>query len=333
MPAIAAIEDVHGWLLRGFVEAGLADGTGHSFVPTETGVMDAGDLLALGRGSEGIRLCFIGQAGDFVDLEDEYTYTVRVVREGGKSGVAVRCADTLYFKMIEEKPYETVGARILSELRTHNQNFTAWRRKGGHASRAERQGVPDARGVPCSAALSNFLEKHYKGGATLADGPQNGWWNERFSQRTLGKQIAMGGGQEAFRLAAPTPDSELPENKAWVAQVKRAGMAMIATGAVSGFWCLGLLFYSAWRWYQIGFDSIFTAGWPFASMLLTAVTGAAQIWAGMQMRALSSAFWVQGVAVLGLIPCWGPCCVTGLPSSLWTLYLMRDPRMERLFES
>ena len=333
MPSIAALEDVHGWLMRGFIEAGLVDGTGHSFVPTEAGVVDGGDLLALGRGSEGIRLCFVGQAGDFVDVEDEYTYTVKVVREPGRQGVAVRCAETLFYKMVEEKPYETLGARIVAEVRAHNQNFTAWRRRGGAASYAERQGVPDSRGVPCSAAFSNFLDKQYKSGGTLADGPSHGWWNERFSQRTLGKQITMGGGQEAFKLASPLTELEKPENRAWVARVKQAGALMIGNGLLCGVWCLGMLVYAAYRWYSIGFGSVFTMGWPLASLILTAGVGGAQIWAGIQMRALQSAFWVQGIAVLALIPCWGLCCVSGLPSSLWTLYLMRDPRMERIFES
>lgn len=333
MPSIAALEDVHGWLMRGFLEAGLSDGTGHSFVPTETGVVDGGDLLALGRGSEGIRLCFIGQAGDFVDVEDEYTYTAKVVRESGRTGIAVRCAETLFYKLFEEKPYETLGARIIAEIRTHNQNFTGWRKRGGKPSYAERQAVPDSRGVPCSAAFSNFLDKHYKAGGTLADGPANGWWNERFSQRALGKQIAMGGGQEAYKLATPLTELEKPENREWVKRVRQAGLGMIASGALCGVWCLGMLVYSAWRWYTIGFGSVFTSGWPLASLLLTGGVGVAQIWAGFQMRGLQSAFWVQGIAVATLIPCWGPCCVSGLPSSLWVLYLMRDPRMERIFES
>ena len=131
MPAIAALEDVFGWLLRGFLESGLSDGTGHSFVPTETGVMDGGDLLALGRGTQGIRLCFIGQAGDFVDVEDEYTCVVKVVREGATQGVTVRCADTLYFKMFEEKAYEmgfahaAVGAMVRSSYHADQQAHAA----------------------------------------------------------------------------------------------------------------------------------------------------------------------------------------------------------------
>ncbi len=333
MPAIAAIEDIFGWILRGFVEGGVSDGTGRGAMPTEAGVMDAADLLGPGRGSQGIRLAFLHQARDLPGPEDEYHYSIKLVREPQQQGVLVRCADCLYFKVFPESPPESLGARILADIRAHNQTFTTWRRKGGELAYGEREGVPDIRGMACSAGLSNFLERHYKSGATLAEGPDHGWWNERFAKRSLGRQIGIGGGQEAFVMKKALTEAQLPENRAWLKRVEQAGVGMIVSGALSLAWCGGLAMYALYRWYDIGFGSMFTMGWPVASLVLTGIAGGAQVWAGMQARALESAFWVQGIAIFAIIPCGGPCCIPALPSSLYTLWTLRDDRTERLFQS
>jgi hypothetical protein len=108
---------------------------------------------------------------------------------------------------------------------------------------------------------------------------------------------------------------------------------MIISGALGLGWCGGLVIYALYRWYDIGFGSMFTMGWPLASLVLTAIAGGAQVWAGMQARSLESAFWVQGIAIFAMIPCGGPCCLSALPSSIYMLLTLREERTERLFQS
>lgn len=331
-PALASLDDPHGWLLRGWIEGGVADGTGRSFTPTPTGIVDAGDLLGLGRGANGLRLCFAEQALDLPAQEDEYTYIVKVVRDPNRSCVVARSEDTLYFREYEERPYDTLGARILADIRAHNANFTAWRKKGGQLAYGERQGIPEVRGVACAAALSNFLDRQYKAGHRLEVGPDEGWWNQRMDAKVLGKQIGLGKGAEVFTLTRPPSEADKPENKPYVQRLKWAGMGMIVSGLISGSWCFGMVGYLFYRWFHLGFASIFTAHTQIASMVLTLIMACIQIWAGVQVRNFRSAFYVQMAAVFALMPCAGPCCIPAFPFSLALLYLMRDSRMEAIFE-
>lgn len=347
MPALAAIDEAHAWLLRGLIEGGVADGTGRSLPPTGAGVLDGSDLLRLGRGNDGIRLTFMPGAGlpdtpgapalpvapEPGSLEDGYVYQIKPVRQGVKVCTAVRCVDTLYYKEFEEAPLDSLGARVLADIRAHNAGWDAWRQRGGRVSYAERAGVPDVPGAPCSAALSNFLERHWRSGGRLEEGPEAGWWIARHESRRMGRQIGLGKGEEAYVVKATPAEAELPENRQWLARVRWAGAGLAGAGGLSFVWCMGMVGYLLYRWWTMGFNSVFSAGWPLASLILNGAVGVAQVWAGLQIRQLESAFSAQLVAIVSFIPCWGPCCLPAAIPAAATLWLMRDERTEQLFQS
>jgi preprotein translocase subunit Sss1 len=333
-PAIAAISDVHGWILRGLIEAGLQDGTGRNRASIEAGLLDASDLLGVARGAEGIRLGFLCPTSIDPNPEDEFIYVIKVSRQPDRAFVVVRCAESIFYQEVEEAPYESLGGRILAMIRAHNARFTAWRQRGGMASMAERKSVPDVRGMPASAPLSNFMERHYKSGGSLSDGPQYGWWNERFSARELGKQIGAGQGGERYIQERKLTEAEKPENIAYIKQLKIAAIGMMAYGGAGISWCMGIVTYMFYRWVTIHFGAMFSEGWPQASLILMGIMSCLQLWGGWQLYNLRSAFWVQGIALLGALPCgFSPCCLMGIPTGALVFYRMRDPKMELLFES
>lgn len=327
-PAIAAIDDPHAWLVRGFIDGGCGDGTHRSCSVTPAGVLCANSVLENNRGADGLTLTFPGFSSDDGLTDDDYVYTVKVVRSQAATVVAARCPETLFQREYPCRP--DTAAAILADVRSHNATFLAWRAKGRTVSYGERMGIPDARGSACSAPFSNWLERHLKAGRSLAEGPAEGWWNAAMDKRAIGKMIAVGKGREGVEFNA-LPARDKPENQEYIASLKNAGTAMmVVAGLCFVFSGLNVL-YGAVVIFKWGFGQLHSMAWPIGMLLLSFGMAIGQAWAGWQLRQLRSRNLVQIVAAIGMVPCVGPCCAIGLPVGAYVFYLMRDDRADDIF--
>lgn len=322
MPAIAGFDDLHAWLIRGFVEAGVPDVTGSSsFLPD--GGLDL-DSLYTDQGASGLLLTFLGQAQDAPVPDDEYTYTVCVVRDATGERVVVRCAETLYHHTFAGVPAPQLGVQILTHVRAHNEAFTAWRAKGGAISYAERLSIPEVRGVACDRGLVALLADLRRKGVPLSAGPASAWWG--VSRQAMGAAIKAGKGQDpTYRLGKGPTEAEqaVAENQEYADRVRKVGGWLLGVGGASLFW---LFAGTGVAWYKYG--SSYAAGVAVGAF----VFAFAFAFAGWQMRSLRMLTPVRIALVVAMLPCVGPCCVAGAPLGAWGLWVLKDPRARRVFQ-
>lgn len=318
MAAIAGFDDLHAWLVRGFVEAGVREGTS----ATPEGALDVGSFLG-DQGAGGLQLHFLGQAGADPVPEDEYVYQVYVVRDATGERVIARCAETVYHQVFADRPRETVGARVVAHIRQHNDRLTAWRAQGGEVSYAERLSIPEVRGVACERALVQHVAELRRRGVALEAGPAQGWWT--MSRAQVGAAITAGKGAEpTYRLGKDrSADMEAAENRAFADRVRPVGTAFAVLGG------LGLL-------YVVGGGA--ATWWTYGSRYGAAVIASGLLWSaaalvcGLKMRALRSLTLVRVLAALTMLPCWGACCMAGLPLGAWALWVLKEPRARVVFQ-
>lgn len=327
--AIAGADDLHAWLLRGFIEAGLPDVTLGGEYP-ESGAVNA-ENLRFNQGVEGVLLCFPG-------FEPGTEWIYGVAPAGGAHAVHVRCRDTLFSQSYAGLPVDQLAARILHDARTHNQAFVQWRAQGNEPSLAEQRAIGEARGVACSTTLSTFLEGRYRGGQTLSEGPSMGWWNAGMTRKALGGQIAMGQGFEAsYRLAGELPVHETPEYRNYAESLKTLGTVMVVVGTVS-FLIAGLsLAYAGYNVFLQKAEYILGDAWkrdayPLSLFLMASTFALAQVVGGFRLRALRNLWLVRCCAFLAILPCVGPCWLVGLPLGAWVLYKLADDKARPIFE-
>jgi hypothetical protein len=74
-----------------------------------------------------------------------------------------------------------------------------------------------------------------------------------------------------------------------------------------------------------------------AVQLVMAVVGLAVsgfvLYGGLQLMKLRSRALVMTAAILGMIPCLGPCCIIGIPVGIWTLVVISKPDVKAAFTS
>lgn len=332
-PAIAAADDLLAWCLRGVIEAGVPDVTLGGEVP-EGGALNAENLRFNG-GVDGLLIAFPGY-----DPGEEWVY--RCVAVGAT--VQVSCADTLFHHAYAGLPPAELGGRILADARAHNDAFVKWRAQGGQPAVGEMRAIPAPRGAPASQALVAFVERRYRAGKTLADGPAHGWWVSASTPIALGAGIGVGAGQDpTYRLKGKVPVHELPEYREYAASIKTLGTVCIVTGVV-GFLLGGLILtYAGYNVFVQRADIILTRGisqvadlltanaWPLLSFTGALVFTVSMVLAGLRMRALRNLTLVRALLGVAAVPCSGLCCFGGLPVAGWALYKLMDDKAPAVF--
>jgi hypothetical protein len=328
MPAIGPHDDLHAWLLRGFTEAGLPDQTRGGDAPIEGAV--SADELRLGGGVGGVLLQFAG-----FDPGEEWTYAVQPCLVEGKGSVHVRCEDTLFAHHYPDRPPERVAAAVLADVRAHTAAFRAWRQSGAEASMAERRSIPSVRGLACTPEFARWVQGHYAAGGSLTDGPPAGWWVQGFTKAAIGAAITVGEGREPeYRLgpAEATPLLQRPEYRAYVEDLRKVGLAMYGTGAVVTAVSAMILAVFGYNLFLHRAEVVLgQLGWPAAGVVTTGMLVTAHLLAGWRLRVARNRRLIQVCAVLGMIPCLGPCFPAGLPAGIWTLRILSDKRAEAVF--
>jgi hypothetical protein len=332
MAAIAESDDLHAWLIRGLVEAGLPDHTRGGATWTAEGALNLENYIQ-DQGVGGILLQFLGQMGDLPQPDDEYTYQVAVVRGAAGTGVRVVCVDTLFDHTFPDEPKEELAAHILAQLRAHNDAFTAWRKKGGETTYAQRAAIPAAGGTPCDRGLVTVLETLRRANRSVVEGPANNWWVT--GKATVGPpRIVAGLGQEPQYITRKrSPGALSPEDIVLAGRLRTAGTAMlVASGVGISFAGLGTL-VAAWDIWHAGnfFAGLRGLGWGWLSLFGAMGFAVLYLVAGLRLRALRSRTLVGVLALLGMFPCFTPCCGVGVPMGAWVLYLLYDARSSKVF--
>ncbi|MFZ5481208.1 MAG: hypothetical protein ACOZNI_30900 [Myxococcota bacterium] len=326
MPAaISSFDDVHAWLIRGFVEAGLPDHTGGGVAWREDGALNIENLFA-DQGAGGLLLELAGADGE------ENAYTVKVVRDAGGARVVARCADTLFRQEWAVEDPATLAAEVLARVRHHHAAFVKWRAEGGETTFGERAAIADDRGAACDRGLVLFLDGLRKQGKALAGGPKAGWWVT--SKAAAGGQIAAGLGQDPqYRLRPEQRTVDLPEYREHVERLGTVGLVMIANGGVGALLtCLGLSF-NFYALYELGFSGMLgNFGYAALAVVGSGVFAVLQIAGGVAMRRTRWLWLAKLGAWSGIFPCCvGACFLTGLPVGIWALLTLRDERTDLVF--
>ncbi len=328
MAAIAGNDDLHAWVLRGLVEAGFTDATRTGELYTRSGAFSAEHLLANNRGVDGISVGLLG--GDSGGQDDEYSFVIKIVRGPSGATAAMRSTETLLFKEYDVRPPESLGARIAQDIRAHSEAFSEWRARGGVASYAERSGVPDARGSPCAAPFSNWLDRRYKAGESLDVGADHQWWNAAYDRKSLGRQIQSGKGVEAY-VRHKLDARDRPELKAYIQRAKLAGNLMIAVAVCDLLFVFGMGIYSITIIWDVGLSGWLSARWPVAMSAMSFLLALMWGWAGWALKGTESRSWVMLYTIFGLMPCFGPCCFGHFPFAAFSLWVLFDKRQREVF--
>jgi len=180
--AFGTFDEPHAWLIRGLVEYGWTDiSRAGGYVPP--GIFGAMDLSRLpeSEGREGITLEVPAAInGQKLDDDGIYHFQMQVIMsaDSGQLAVAVRCPEANYiqeFAYDRSNPGWTAGF-VHQALTQYVPQFVAWRLAGGAVTWAQRQGIPELDGEPCSAQLTGFIATAIRGGVVFERGPQQGWW-------------------------------------------------------------------------------------------------------------------------------------------------------------
>lgn len=341
MAAIASFQEPYSHLLRGLVEQGVPDGTRGRFPDGDFSV----DLLLRGQG--GITLRF---PAPVASMDDAWNYSIKVLTGKGDR-VAVRCAETLFrhvwdrttpAELAEPGASSTdLAAIILATVLEHNRSFAAWIDGGGHVTRIERAEHPDDPADTLHPDFHRWLADLYKHGKSLSDGPAAGWWASTPADRkALGAGIRIGSGSDPFYRLGPDATEAL--DVAHQEHLARMGTAGTAAWVVAALMMLIACSGLSWHGFQ-GYNLQAIPYWMLADFLSGVV---ALLWLplGQGLRSphqrwlfakgpSAARFTYVGLAIAGMLPCAGPCCLVGLPVGGWIVYLLLDERAKRLLKS
>lgn len=329
---IASFDEPHAALLRLAVEAGMPDVTLGGVAPARGAV--SAESLRDDHGMGGVLLVYQG-----IDPGEDWTYSVQVVQEGAQRKLVVRCAETLFYNIYPSTPLNEVVPAVFQAVLEHNERFSQWRGRGGEVGYKERLGVPKAQGLPASKGLVDFLERRYREGRTMEDGPAAGWWIAESSKTVQGGQIGLGQGNvPSYRLGPveETPAAQRPENRAYVASLRSIGKALMILGAVTGVQAMVVLSAGALRiirfsgWtpiisQEVGHWVVF--GGCALLFLMWTLSAGLQVMGGNAMSSLKGPGWAKAGAICAMIPGMGPLLVVSLPFGIRAFQLLRDKRM------
>jgi len=180
--AFGTFNEPHAWLIRGLVEYGWSDTSraGGYVPPGQFGGMDL-SRFAETEGREGIVLDVPAVIqGQRFDDDGTYHFQAQVIRssETGQLAVAVRCPEANYIQEFAWDPQNPtwVAGFVHQALTRYVPSFIHWRQQGGSVTWAQRQGIVELEGEPCSGPLSGFIAESIRAGRAMDRGPAEGWW-------------------------------------------------------------------------------------------------------------------------------------------------------------
>lgn len=340
-PAFADFREPHAWLIRGLVEYGWPDVTrvGGRVPPGSFGGFSLASFSSTG-GRAGITLNVPAVAdGQWFQDDGVYEFVARLTRDdSGRLAFAVRCAEANFLQLFvfEDSNPVYVAGFIHQALTGYVPDFVRWRQGGGEITWAQRAGLPEIPGEPCSTMLSQFVGARVSARQSLDTGPAEGWW--------LGG--AGGGGGASMPVIAQL--GQAAENELRAGGMNSASRAMIEqsvkgpAGALLFFGSAGVMQGGLWLLNILITLGLYGGGMlrrPLGDYLLSVIFstglglvlllgGAAAVAGGRRYMQLKGGVlpWVS-MAYAVLLP---GCCLFGLPTALWAAYVWRRPEVRAI---
>jgi hypothetical protein len=325
--AFAQFDEPLAWLIRGLAEYGFEDlSSGSSATP---GILGGFDLrfAAQSQARSGLMLHVPAVAdGTRCEQDDSYAFEIYLTDQPTGQGFTVRCAECNFlsdFAFDPANPLWTAGY-VHQSISEYVPEFVRWRLSGGELTWAQRQGIPDVVGEPCSTSLATWITQQVSSRQHF-DGRH---WGEGRMEAAAAAPLAPTG-PIAMEGNLGRPDGTA-NNPVAIARAKMKGptqaiMVAIAAGAlcVAGA-MLNILVTVA----VFGLDRPFAL---FSSFVVVGFvsSGAVGAWYGLkhleQMKE-SPLAWVA-IAFPALIPV---CCFAGLPVSIWAGMRWQSPAVRAL---
>ena len=352
--AFGTFDEPHAWLIRGLIEYGWPDisrGGGH-VPPGAFGGLDA-SRLPESEGREGLVLevpAVDSQGRKHTD-DGTYHFQVQVIRstQGGLA-CSVRCPEANYIQEFAYDPANPSWAAgyIHQALTQYVPQFVDWRQQGGEVTWAQRQGIPELDGEPCSAPLAGWVRDAIRAARRFDRGPQEGWWLGQATVTSTGSVPRSGppvpsilkggaaaapGGFAPPKIVAGGPIAvagqglaHAPKSDAQRAELAStpgtALLVMCVLGVVQGgMWFIDALSVVIWyesQRFALAVAAILALGLvPFGAI---AAYGAWQA-----RKGLRTPFTWVAVGYAALTPV---CCLAGLPIAGWMVYTWRQPAFQ-----
>lgn len=362
--AFARFDEPHAWLIRGLVEYGWPDlsPVGGRIPPGRTGGLE---LMRFrdSRGKDGVHLLLVAAAGGQVVADDGiYDFAIRCYRRDGRWMVGLRCVEANF---LQEFPYDAdnptwAAGYVHQAITGYVPQFAQWRLQGGELSWAQRKGLPELEGEPCSEALARFIDELVRTRRGLDTGPVEGWWIGRdTAPPPAGHAPAPGAGGTAQGSAGPAPIASLgpiavagkvagagvSSTERALAKAGPAGRALVGSSSV--LLMLGLLaVLNALLTLVLFFlDRPTALGGSACFGLALIVAGGVGIAGGRKLAQVKDSVlpWLAVGANLALPPLLGAvmltidpiCCgfaaplMLGVPVALYALYVWVDPNVTK----
>jgi len=314
--AFGHFDEPFAWLIRGLIEYGWTDITRNKVLPSNAvGGFDL-SFIPDSQGKSGVVLSVPAIAGNQRCHQDEaYAFEIKLIQVEGSPGFAVRSEACNYlqeFIFSPENPLWAAGY-IHQGLTEYIAEFVRWRLGGGELTWAQRQGVPDVQGGPCSASLTSWigqqlsLQRQFD--ATLWG---QGVQASSVAQRSISPMVTVGNFGKT--QGTGTSAQDLLQGPA------KALFIMTCLGGTSAAMALFNIFITI---------ALFGFTRPFALVtnvlyLVFAGGGAAAAWLGWrEYRAMKGTVlpWVA-IVYPSLIPI---CCLGGIPISIWAAKQWQSP--------
>jgi hypothetical protein len=321
--AFAQFSEPMAWILRGLIEYGWADITSSRIVPH--GFIGGFDLSFLpnSQGKTGIQLNVPAMAGDVRCHEDEaYMFELLLIKIDGANGFAVRCADCNFlqeFAFDEENPLWCAGY-IHQAISEYVPEYVRWRMGGGELTWAQRQGIPQVEGEPCSASLATWIKQQLGLNRTFNEG--------LWATPTAGAHIPTGAGPLSpiatmgnYGMASggsPTENARLILKGPAAALTIMVYLGALATVLSLVNILVTIAIFKLDRMFALTTNILF---------VLLAGAGAAAAWFGVreykQMKGKVLPWFA--IAYSALVPV---CCFAGLPVAIWAAVKWSNPEVK-----
>jgi len=314
--AFGHFDEPFAWLIRGLIEYGWADITRNKVLPPQAvGGFDL-SFVPDSQGQSGIVLRVPAIAGNQRCHQDEaYAFEIKLIQIEGSPGFAVRSEACNYlqeFIFSPENPLWAAGY-IHQGLSEYVTEFVRWRLGGGELTWAQRQGVPEVDGGPCSASLTSWigqqlsLQRQFD--ATLWG---QGVQSTPVEQRAVSPMVTVGNLGRAG--AAGTPAQQLLQAPA------KALFIMVCLGGSAAAMAFCNIFITV---ALFGFSRPFALVTNFLFLLFAGGGGVAAWFGWREYRAMKGTVlpWIA-IVYPAVIPI---CCLGGIPISIWAARQWQSP--------
>ncbi len=331
-PAFANYREPHAWLIRGLVEYGWPDTThlGGRVPPGVFGGLDLSRFAGTG-GRAGVTLGVPAIAdGSWLQEDGVYEFVARLTRSAeGQLVFAVRCPEANYleeFPFDEDNPLFSAGY-IHQALQQYVPEFVRWRQQGGEVTWAQRAGMPELAGEPCSSMLTQFINERVTLRKPIDVGPAEGWWMDGETGASWGAGPLATVGRAAENTRGEAGLLELARRAAAEAAVARPGAGLIFLSSAGIFSGVLWLLNAPLTLGLIATDQLTRAPSRYLFSLifsvvlgLSLILGGALAFAGARSYRRLRGKVLPMISILYAIA--SPmCCFVGMPIGIWALYV------------